>query len=144
MEEGGKELRDTPTGLLPLQAGQGLRQDYEDERRGQANLFMCVEPLAGRRRVRVTERHTAQDFAHEVRFVYDEDYPDAEIVTIVCDNLSTHGPACLYATFQPEEAQRIARRIEWHDTPEHGMTHPNMAPGSTWRRVSCRCGKGSA
>ena len=120
IDEGGKELRDTPNGLLALQPGQPARQDYEDERLGKANLFMSVEPLAGKRRVRVTERHTGQDFAHELKCVVDEDYPDAEIVVVVCDNLSTHGPACLYARYAPEEARRLAAKIEWHSTPEHG------------------------
>ena len=120
IDEGGKELRDTPNGLLALQPGQPARQDYEYERLGKANLFMSVEPLAGKRRVRVTERHTGQDFAHELKCVVDEDYPDAEIVVVVCDNLSTHGPACLYARYAPEEARRLAAKIEWHYTPEHG------------------------
>ena len=120
IDEGGKELRDTPNGLLGMEPGQSVRQDYEYERLGKANLFLSVEPLAGKRRVRVTERHTGPDFAHELKAVVDEDYPDAEGVVIVCDNLSTHGPACLYASFAPEEAHRIARKIEWHYTPEHG------------------------
>ena len=120
IDEGGKELRATPKGLLDMQAGQPARQDYEYERLGKANLFMSVEPLAGKRRVRVTERHTGKDFAHEIKRIVDEDYPDAEVVVVVCDNLGTHGPACLYATFAPEEARRIAAKIEWHYRPEHG------------------------
>ena len=120
IDEGGKELRDTPHGTQPMQVGQPAREDYEYERLGKANLFMSVEPLAGKRRVRVTERHTYPDFAHELRHLVDEDYPDAEKVVLVCDNLNTHTPACLYASFAPEEAHRVAARIEWHYTPEHG------------------------
>lgn len=82
---------------------------------------MSVEPLAGTRRVRVTERHTSQDFARELKCVIDEDYPDAQTVVIVCDNLSTHGTACLYARYEPAEARRLASKIEWHYTPEHGI-----------------------
>ena len=63
MDEGGKELRDTPHGTIPMEPGQPAREDYEYERHGKANLFLSVEPLAGRRRVQVTERHTACDFA---------------------------------------------------------------------------------
>ena len=120
VDEGGKELRDTPHGTQPMQVGHPARQDYEYERLGKANLFMSVEPLAGKRRVRVTERHTYPDFARELRHIVDDDYPDADIVVVVCDNLNTHTPACLYATFEPEEAHRIAAKIEWHYTPEHG------------------------
>lgn len=119
-DEGGKELRDTPQGTLPRQPGQASKQDYEYERFGKANLFLWVEPLAGRRGVRVTERHTYADTAHFLRALVDEEYPEAEAVVLVCDNLAPHGPACLYASFEPEEAHRINRKIEWHYTPEHG------------------------
>ena len=119
-DEGGKELRDTPNGTLPMQPGQPAREDYEYERFGKANLFLSVEPLAGRRRVQVTERHTACDFAEAIRVVVDEDYPDAEIVVLVTDNLNIHKPASLYERFEPDEAHRIVRKIEWHYTPEHG------------------------
>lgn len=120
IDEGGKELRATPQGTLPMQPGQPVREDYEYERLGKANLFMSVEPLAGKRRVRVTQRHNYPDFAHEVRQLVEEEYPDAEKVVLVCDNLNTHGPQALYATFAPAEAHRINQKIEWHYTPEHG------------------------
>ncbi|MCW3094796.1 MAG: hypothetical protein JWL77_414, partial [Chthonomonadaceae bacterium] len=120
IDEGGKELRDTPHGTQPMQPGQPAREDYEYERLGKANLFLSVEPLAGRRRVRVTERHTYPDFAQELRHLVDEDYPQAEKIVLVCDNLNTHSAACLYSTFLPEEAHRINQKIEWHYTPEHG------------------------
>ena len=120
IDEGGKELRDTPQGTLEMAPGQPAREDYEYERLGKANLFLWVEPLVGRRRVHVTERHTYQDFAHEMAHLVDEDYPGAEVVVVISDNLNTHGPACLYATFEPEEAHRINQKIEWHHTPEHG------------------------
>jgi hypothetical protein len=120
VDEGGKELRTTPEGMLPMHPGQPARQDYEYQRLGKANLFVSVEPLVGRRRVRVTERHTGKDFAEEIRLIVDQDYPDAERVVLVCDNLSTHGPACLYQWFAAQEAHRLANKIEWHYTPEHG------------------------
>jgi transposase len=119
-DEGGKELRDTPQGTLPMQPGQPAREDYEYERLGKANVFVFVEPLVGKRRVRITQRHTYADTAYELRTLVDEDYPDVEVVVLVCDNLGTHSPACLYATFEPEEAHRINQKIEWHYTPEHG------------------------
>jgi hypothetical protein len=81
---------------------------------------MMFEPLAGRRHVQVTERKTSVDFARMLRIVSDERYPDAQRLVLVCDNLSTHTPAALYEAFTPQEARRIAARIEWHYTPKHG------------------------
>ena len=74
----------------------------------------------------MTERRTAVDFAEQLRQLVDEAYPAAERVVLVTDNLNTHTPACLYERFAPEEARRIAAKIEWHYTPEHG-SWMNMA-----------------
>ena len=120
LDEASKELHDTPRGTLPMKSGQHKRQDYEYERNGVCNLFLSIEPLCGRRKVRVTDRRTAQDFAEQVRILVDEDYPDADLIVLIVDNLNTHSSACLYERFEPAEARRIARRIEWHYTPEHG------------------------
>ena len=79
-----------------------------------------MEPLSGWRSVRVTLRHTSVDFAEELRFLVDMVYPDAEKVVLVTDNLNIHSPACLYEAFPPWEARRLAEKIEWHYTPEHG------------------------
>lgn len=107
---------------LPLQPGRSARQDYEYKREGTANIFMMSEPLAGKRWVRVTERRTKQDFAEQLRIMVDERYPatEVDVIVLVVDNLNTHGPWVLYEAFPPEEAERIAGRIEWHYTPEHG------------------------
>ena len=120
VDEGAKELRSTPRGTLPCEPEQALRQDYEYARHGKVNLFVAVEPLSGWRSVRVTARHTSVDFAEELRFLVDVMYRDAEQVVLVTDNLNIHTPACLYEAFPPAEARRIARKIEWHYTPEHG------------------------
>jgi hypothetical protein len=120
VDEGAKELRSTPRGLLPLEPGKPARQDYEYERHGKANLFVAVEPLTGWRSVRVTERHTSIDFAEELRLLVDMVYPEVEQIVLVTDNLKIHSPACLYEAFPAPEACRIARKIEWHFTPEHG------------------------
>ena len=120
LDELSKVLRSTPRGEMAIRPGDTLRQDYEYERHGVANLFLAVEPLQGRRQVRVRDRRTARDFAEVVRAIVDADYPHAERIVLVVDNLNTHGPAALYESFPPEEARRIAERIEWHFTPEHG------------------------
>jgi hypothetical protein len=120
LDEGRKELHSTPKGVLPSQPGQPARQDYAYERHGTASLFLWVEPLTGRRTVRVSARQTGFEFAEQLRLLVDEDYPDAKEIVLVVDNLKTHSPVCLYERFPPEEARRIARKIAWHYTPEHG------------------------
>lgn len=127
VDEASRQLLSTPHGSLPMTPkvpqgapGQPEREDYQYERHGTANLFLAVEPLAGRRSVRVTERRTSVDFAHELKQIVDVDYVEAELVVLVTDNLNTHSSACLYEAFEPQEARRIAQKIEWHYTPEHG------------------------
>ena len=105
---------------LPAQPGRPVRQDYEYRREGTRNLFLACEPLAGWRQVAVTERRTMQDFAHQMRWLVDEAYPQACVVRLVLDNLNTHRTASLYETFPAEEARRIAKRLEFHYTPKHG------------------------
>ena len=118
-DEKSKELRDTPRGQLPAAPAHPAREDYEYRRNGTCNLFLRVEPLAGRRKVVVTARRTSCDFAEQVRDIVDNDYPDAEKVILVVDNLNTHHAGALYERYSPEEANRINRKIEWHHTPEH-------------------------
>ena len=105
---------------LPPRPGIPLRQDYEYRREGVRNLFLACEPLAGWRHVAVTQRCTMEDFAHQMRWLVDEAYPETPVVRVVMDNLNTHRPASLYETFPAPEARRIAKRLEFHYTPKHG------------------------
>ena len=105
---------------LPPRPGIPLRQDYEYRREGTRNLFLTCEPLAGWRQVAVTQRRTMQDFAHQMKWLVDEAYPEVPVVRVVLDNLNTHRPASLYETFSAVEARRIAKRLEFHYTPKHG------------------------
>ena len=105
---------------LPPRPGIPLRQDYEYRREGVRNLFLACEPLAGWRHVAVTQRRTMEDFAHQMRWLVDEAYPETPVVRVVMDNLNTHRPASLYETFPAAEARRIAKRLEFHYTPKHG------------------------
>jgi hypothetical protein len=120
MDETSKQLVGEVRTPLPSMPGRAARVDYEYERRGTANLFMFVEPLAGRRRVSVTDRRTAVDWAHEIKRLLDEDYPEARLVRLVLDNLNTHTIGSLYEAFEPAEARRLAERLEIHYTPKHG------------------------
>jgi len=105
---------------LPTQRGMPKRYDFEYERNGMANSFLFTEPLAGWRKVSVRETKTKKDWASEVQVLLDHDDPDAELVILVCDNLNTHTIGALYDTFDPEEAKRLADRLDIRHTPKHG------------------------
>lgn len=120
LDEASKQLIGETVTPIPAEPGQPERFDYEYVRNGTANLFLVSEPLAGWRHVMVTERRTAKDFAEVLRWLAEDVYPDAEQVVLVMDNLNTHKLASLYEAFPPEQARRIAERIEIHHTPKHG------------------------
>ena len=120
VDERSKTLHTTPRGCLPPASSSPARQDYEYERHGACNLFLSVEPLAGRRHVSVTQRRTLLDFAEQLRLLSDELYPHASKIVLVTLNLNVHSPAALYERFAPAQARRLASRFEWHWTPEHG------------------------
>jgi hypothetical protein len=105
---------------VPMVPGRPQRVDYEYRRAGTANLFLAFEPLAGWRHLEVTVQRTAGDFARQMKALVEVHYPEAEVIAVVLDNLSTHSPAALYRTFRPEEALRLLKRLEFHDTPKHG------------------------
>ncbi len=106
----------------PIKAAPGRveRYDTEYQRNGTRNLFMICEPKGGWRHVEVTGRRTAVDFAYQMKWLVDSAYPDAEVIRLVLDNLNTHKPGSLYEAFEPSEARRIAKRLEFHYTPTHG------------------------
>ena len=104
---------------IPAAPGQIERVDYEYRRNGTLNLFVAVDANRPWRKVSVTERRTAQDYAERLRELVDVDFPDAACIRVVQDNLSTHTPGALYETFPAPEAHRILERLEFHDTPKH-------------------------
>ena len=119
-DETSKQLiGDTRTPIV-AQSGRLKRVDYEYRRNGTRNLFMFCEPKGGWRHLEVTERRTAVDFAEQMRWLVDEAYPDVGTVRVVLDNLNTHKLGSLYEAYEPSEARRIARRLEFHHTPKHG------------------------
>jgi DDE superfamily endonuclease len=120
LDERSKQLTRDARRPVAARPGQAERVDYEYERNGTANLFMVLEPLAGRRRVTVTDRRTKIDFAQVIRELVDEQYPRAERIALVMDNLNTHRLSSLYEAFAPAEARRLIERLEVHHTPKHG------------------------
>ena len=120
LDETSKALHAHAREPLPMRPGQPRREDYEYVRHGKANLFLWFEPLAGRRQVKVTERRTKRDFAQVLRELVEVHYPQAERIVLVVDNLNTHTQGALYEAFPPEQARRLAAKLEFHYTPNHG------------------------
>ncbi len=120
MDESNKQLVGEVATPIPAAPGRPQLVDHEYVRNGVAEIFMEVEPLAGRRHVAVTEQRTRKDWAGFIKSMLDERYPEAEKIRLVMDNLNTHNLASLYEAFEPEEARRLARRLEIHHTPKHG------------------------
>lgn len=119
-DETSKQLIEEKREPLPAKAGRAQRYDYEYQRNGTRNLFMICEPQAGWRHIAITKRRTKVDFAQQMKWLVDERYPDAEVIRVVLDNLNTHKIASLYEAFEPAEARRIAKKLEFHPTPKHG------------------------
>ena len=120
MDESCKQLVGEVREPISCKPGQPKRIDDEYIRKGVVEIFMEVEPLAGKRHVTVTERRTCKDWAHQIKQMLDDRYPDAIKVRLVMDNLNTHKIASLYDTFEPQEARRLANRLDIHYTPKHG------------------------
>ena len=120
LDETSKQLLRDARPPLPLAPTQPAREDAEYVRGGVANLFMVCELLAGRRWVTVTERRTKADWAQQIKALVDQRYPAAERIVLVQDNFNTHTPGALYEAFAPEEAKRLADKLELHHTPKHG------------------------
>lgn len=120
MDESCKQLVGEVEEPIPAAPGRAARIDYEYVRNGVAQIFMEVEPLAGRRHVAAAEHRTREDWAHWIKGMLEDRYPEAIRVRLVLDNLNTHSSTSLYEAFAPEEARRLAERIEFHHTPKRG------------------------
>ena len=137
LDETSKQLIGETRAPIEAEPGRPARYDYECRRNGTANLFMLFAPLEGWRHVEVTDRHTGVDYAHLLKQLADDFFPDARKIVLVQDNLNTHKPASLYEAFPASEARRLVERFEWHCTPKHG-SWLNMAE-SELSVVSSQC-----
>ena len=126
VDETSKQLIAETCAPIPAKPGQTARYDYEYQRNGTANLFMMFAPVEGWRHVKVTDRHTALDYAQVLKDLSDVHFATAKKIVLMQDNLDTHKPASLYEAFPPAEAWRLAQRFEWHYTPKHG-SWPDLA-----------------
>jgi hypothetical protein len=105
---------------LPAQPGTTEKFDNEYKRNGTCSIFIFTEPLAGWRHADALPQRTKLDWARKVKWLLDDQYPEADKVVLVMDNLNTHNTSSLYEAFTPEEAFRLAQRLEIHFTPKHG------------------------
>jgi hypothetical protein len=135
MDEASKQLIGELREPLPHQPGQIEKYDSEYKRLGTANIFMAMEPLAGKRTVCVTDRRTKVDWAEFIRHLLQDVYVDAKQIVLVMDNLNTHSIGSLYEAFDPDTARSLAARLEIHYTPKHG-SWLNMA--ETELSILCR------
>lgn len=119
-DESNKQLVTEIVEPLPMKPGQPQRYDYQYERNGVCNLFMFSEPLAGWRHVEVTDRRTKIDYAQQMKYLVDVRHPNAEMITVIHDQLNTHTPSSLYEAFEPASAKRILDKLKFHYTPKHG------------------------
>ena len=119
VDEAGKQLVGEVNAGKPMSPGQVSKVDYEYERKGVANIYLCFDRHRGWRHAKVTDTKKATDFAGLMRELVDVHYPDAERIRVVLDNLNTHQPASLYRAFPAPEARRLLRKLEFHYTPKH-------------------------
>ncbi len=120
MDEASRQILEDCVEPLPMRPGRPQRQDDKYVRHGVRSLMMSYNPIDGWRRVGCRESRTRSDWAEEVRRLLEEDYPDADVVTLVCDNLNTHDLGSLYHTFDAETAGRLRRRLRLVHTPKNG------------------------
>ena len=120
MDESNKQLVGEVHAPIAPAPGHGQIVDHEYVRNGVAEIFLEIEPLTGRRHVAITEHRARKDWAFFIKGMLNERYPQATKVRLVMDNLNTHSAASLYEAFEPEEARRLARRLDIHYTPKHG------------------------
>lgn len=120
MDEKPYQLLDYTRPSIDAKPGRTRKEDYEYSRQGVCSIFVWGEPLAGKRRVIARPRRTRVDWAQEIDTLLTVDYPDAETVVLVMDNLNTHTLGSLYEAFAPARARELASRLEIHYTPKHG------------------------
>lgn len=119
VDEKSKQLMEDVRKKIPLKCGSPAKYDGEYRRMGTRNIFIAVEPLAGKRRIKVTLQRK-KDFASFIKELADLDYPSVKKIRLVLDNLNSHFATSFYETFSSQEAKRILKKIDFYYTPKHG------------------------
>lgn len=120
MDETNKQLTKGTRTPIAGAPGEVARYDAEYERNGTCNIFLCCEPLKGKRQIKVTDHRKKQDWAHFIKDIIENHYSEAEKIVLIMDNLNTHAGSSLYETFEPAQAKSILDKLEIHYTPKHG------------------------
>lgn len=119
IDEKSKQFLEETRKPIEMKAGSSYKYDYEYKRKGTGNLFVAVEPKAGKRIVKVTDTRTKPDYANFVKELLEEHYPHAKSIRLVTDNLNTHFTSSFYETFSKPQADKLLKRIEFYYTPKH-------------------------
>lgn len=119
VDEKSKQLLEDKRKVIPMKPGSPQKYDGEYKRMGTQNIFVAVEPLAGKRYIKVTDQRKKTDYAHYIKDLVSR-YPNAKKIQLVADNLNTHFESSFYETFNKQEAKSILKKIEFHYTPKHG------------------------
>lgn len=120
MDEKPYQLLDHVRDPIPVQPGYVEKVDNEYKRNGTCSIFIFTEPLGCWRSAEALPHRTKSDWANKIKWLVDEQYPLAEKIVLVMDNLNTHAVSSLYETYEPQEAFRISQKLEIHYTPKHG------------------------
>lgn len=126
LDEGCVQFMSSKRAALEMEPGQVKKEDYEYERDGSCSLFLACEPLAGKRIIQVSPQRTKVECAQFVRRLVEEEYPQADKIVLILDNLNTHQLGALYSVYEAEVARRLCSKLELHYTPLHG-SWVNMA-----------------
>ena len=121
MDEKPFQLLDEYLEPIPMGKDNHVKKyDCEYVRKGSCAIFMFTEPLGQWREAHALPQRTSEDWAHQMKWLLDDKYPNAEKLVLVMDNLNTHTTASFYKVFPPEVAFRLSQRLEIHYTPKHG------------------------
>jgi hypothetical protein len=120
LDEGSCQFTKDIIPALEMEPGKVKKEDYQYKREGYCSIFMACEPLTGKRVVEITKRRTKVEFSHFIKRLVDDEYPKAEKIVLVMDNLNTHIMGALYEVFPAKEAMRLWKKLEIHHTPKHG------------------------
>ncbi len=120
MDEKSKQLIEDIRKPIPMKAGSTAKYDYEYKRNGTRNIFVAVEPKAGRRLITVTKTRKKKDFAGFIKELVETNYKQATEIRLVLDNLNTHFEKSFYEAFSKKDAENILDKVTFYYTPKHG------------------------
>ena len=119
IDEKSKQLLRDSRPALPMTPGKPTQFDYEYVRGGTCNIFVAVEPQAGRRITQVTAHRGKVDFLRFAQHLINHVYRSARRIHFVVDNLNIHFRKCFIELLGAQAAHKLLRRVIFHYTPRH-------------------------